>query len=170
MTACDFERSEESLFRLEPINNFGCLVQEKGPRGRHGPVAPSAFDRSGLFLGELALLQRINHSDERIDLNRPSVEICGLVAPLLHGFQRGSHKKWIAVNDLERLYAAIRRDDCVQFHLTALVKLVRKMRIDRLHPSNQQSGINFCDVDAIAPRGSFRLRGLGSRVEDIANR
>jgi hypothetical protein len=31
MTACDFERSEESLFRLEPINNFGCLVQAEGP-------------------------------------------------------------------------------------------------------------------------------------------
>src|SRR5467141_640758 len=89
------------------------------------------------------LVERKNHVNGRIDINRLAVEQSRLIAPLPDSIQRVLLKQWMAAHDFELLDRAILADDRVQTHGAGDAGLARQRRINRLDAIHDSCGYNI---------------------------
>jgi len=106
------------------------------------------------------MLQRVDHGDVRLDLDGLAVENGGTVAPLAHGVGGGLQEERVAAYDLQRLNRAVRRDDCVHFHLAFAMNLPRECGIDGLDAVEQHRRFEVTDEDTHWRSRRWRRRWL----------
>src|SRR2546427_6612199 len=89
------------------------------------------------------LVERKNHVNGRVDINRLAVEQSRLIAPLTHGIQRRLLQQRMAAHDFELLNRAILADDGVKTHGAGDAGLARQRRINRLDAIHDSCGYNI---------------------------
>ena len=65
------------------------------------------------------------HIDRRFHVNRFTVQVIGLVTPLLHGFHCGLDEHGMTADDAQILYRAVFADKCLQYHASLNASLTR---------------------------------------------
>src|SRR5579872_2492669 len=94
------------------------------------------------------MLERIDDRDVRLDLDGLAVENSWVVAPLAHGIGCGLQEQRVSLDDLQRLDAAVGRDDSAQFDLAFAAGLYRERRISGLDAMDQHGRFQMCHKEA----------------------
>src|ERR1700730_983203 len=129
-----------------------------------GPGPPRLFAKSGTRDAAPAprpaprtvlLVQRENHVDGGIDLDRLAVQQRGLVLPLLHGIHRGTNQQRMPREHFQRFHRAALGNDGVQTDRAGDARLAGKRRIHGLNFVEQQRRL---DAAALSDTRGRRLR------------
>src|SRR5712692_2180688 len=106
------------------------------------------------------LVQRENHVNRRVDINRIAVEKSRLIAPLAHSIKSGLLQQRVSGENFQGLNRAVLADDGVQADRARDACLTRERRIDGLNTIHNASGLH---IAADLERTTLRLRrGRGS--------
>src|SRR6266478_6033245 len=110
-------------------------------------VFADAFTRTGAPVPRRTrrpalLVERKNHVDGGVDINRIAVEKRRLIAPLTHGLQRGLLQQRMTGHHFQRLNRAVLANDGVQTDRAGNAGLARKRRIDGLNTVDDTRGLH----------------------------
>src|SRR5271157_1871309 len=83
--------------------------------------------------------QRENHIDRRLHFHRLAIEKVGLVAKLLHSFERGSGQHRVSADHVQVLDGTVLADHGLKHDRALNTRLAGQRRILRLHLMDQQS-------------------------------
>src|SRR2546425_10414369 len=101
------------------------------------------------------LVQRENHVNCGVDINRVAIEKSRLIAPLAHGIERGLLQQRVSGENFQGLNRAVLADDGVQADRARDACLARERRIDGLNAIHNASGLHI--AADLEPTNQLRL-------------
>src|SRR5271157_4390730 len=115
---------------------FSNQERSRSSRPRPTPAEGTHRTASTKFL---AACKREHHVHGGLHFHRLAVQVVGLIAPLLHGFERGRGQHWVSADHVQVLNGTVLADHRLQDDCALNARLTSQRRIRRLHLVNQQA-------------------------------